>query len=257
LTLECTFFAALVAVSARVAIHMEFTPVPFSMQLLAVVLAGMFLGSVPALLAMLEFLLAGALGAPVFVAGHGGLGYLAAAPTLGYLLAFPLAAYVCGMLAERSQYRFRSLMVAGMAGLVIVFLGGLPYLAVWLHGDVAKALLLGAVPSILPDIAKVALAAGVVSINPAAARLMQKPRRIAANAGRHPIEEIEDWVIGGRPASPALVAHLGVCSSCRERTAAFERSFYLVSHLVEPVCPPDTVRQNLLRRILGRGGHLN
>jgi biotin transport system substrate-specific component len=161
--LACTFFAALVAVSARIAVPLPFTPVPFSMQPLAVLLTGMFLGSGGGFFALLEYLAAGTLGAPVFAAGGGGLAYLAAVSSLGYLLAYPAAAWVTGWLAERSGLRFGRLLLAGVAGLVVIYAGGDAYLAIWLHGDVAKALVVGTLPFILFDLVKAGLAAGVAS----------------------------------------------------------------------------------------------
>src|SRR5437660_418359 len=81
--LACTFFAALMAVSARIAVPLPFTPVPFSMQPLALLLTGMFLGSHLAFAALLEYVAAGALGAPVFALGGGGVAYLASVSSLG------------------------------------------------------------------------------------------------------------------------------------------------------------------------------
>src|SRR5579862_2185604 len=104
--LACTFFAALVAVFARVAIYTPLTPVPFTLQPMAIMLTGLFLGSGPAFFALLEYLVAGALGAPVFAGGNGSFLYLATTPTLGYLLSYPVAAYATGWLAERSGLRY-------------------------------------------------------------------------------------------------------------------------------------------------------
>jgi hypothetical protein len=205
----------------------------------------------------LEFLLAGALGAPVFIAGRSGMSYLQSTPTLGYLLAFPIAAYVTGSLAKRSDFRFGRLIAAGMAGLAIVFAVGTPYLAVWLRGDLLKALFLGAIPFIVPDVAKVAVAAGVASRNRAGKRA-HRPGSAETSTGEHPqLEAIEDWVIAGRPESPTLVAHLGACPSCRARADAFENSFHLMALLTEPVRPPDGMREKLLRRFFGWRNHRN
>ena len=84
--LACTFFAAVVAVCARIAIFVPpITPVPFTLQPLAIMLTGMFLGSWGGFFALLEYLAAGALGAPVFAGGEGGIAYMAAVVSLGYL----------------------------------------------------------------------------------------------------------------------------------------------------------------------------
>src|SRR5438874_12886343 len=91
--LACTFFAALVAVFARIAIYTPLTPVPFTLQPMAIMLTGLFLGSGPAFFALLEYVVAGALGTPVFAGGNGGWLYVSTTPPLGYLLSYPVAAY--------------------------------------------------------------------------------------------------------------------------------------------------------------------
>ncbi|MGH2469300.1 MAG: biotin transporter BioY, partial [Chloroflexota bacterium] len=119
--LACTFFALLVAVCARIAIPLPFTPVPFTLQPLAVALAGLLLGSKLGSLALLEYVLIGFAGAPVFAGGTGGLLYPASTGTLGYLLAYPAAAWITGRMAERSSGRFVALLLAGLAGLAVVY----------------------------------------------------------------------------------------------------------------------------------------
>ena len=161
--LACTFFATLVAVFARIALPLPFTPVPFTMQPMAVMLTGMFLGSRLGSASLIEYLAAGALGAPVFAGGGGGLGYLGSVSSVGYLIAYPFAVYVIGRMTERSPRRFGRLFAAALVGLVVIYAGGDAYLAVWLHGDVAKALVAGTLPFIVFDAAKAALAAGAAA----------------------------------------------------------------------------------------------
>ena len=161
--LACTFFATLVAVFARIAIPLPFTPVPFTMQPMAVMLTGMFLGSRLGCASLIEYLAAGALGAPVFAGGGGGLAYLASVSSVGYLIAYPFAVYVIGRMTERSPRRFGRLFAAALVGLVIIYAGGDAYLAVWLHGDMAKALVAGTLPFIVFDAVKAALAAGAAA----------------------------------------------------------------------------------------------
>ncbi|MFI5267291.1 MAG: biotin transporter BioY [Chloroflexota bacterium] len=164
LALACTFFAALIAVFARIAIPLQpFTPVPFTLQPMAVMLTGMFLGRRAGFAALIEYLAAGALGAPVFAGGGGGIAYLTSISSAGYLAAYPVAAYVTGWLAERSHLEFRRLLLAGIAGLLVIYAGGDAYLAAWLHGDWSKALVAGTLPFIVFDVVKAGLAAAVAS----------------------------------------------------------------------------------------------
>ena len=68
--------AAVAAVAAQLAVPLPFTPVPFTLQVLAVVLSGLLLGPRQAALAMAVYVLVGAAGAPVFSQFQGGLGVI-------------------------------------------------------------------------------------------------------------------------------------------------------------------------------------
>src|SRR4028119_847259 len=81
--------AAFTAVAAQTAIPLE--PVPFTLQVLAVILTGLLLGPRYGALAMTIYLLVGAIGVPVFAGFRGGLGSLLG-DTGGYLLPHPPAA---------------------------------------------------------------------------------------------------------------------------------------------------------------------
>jgi biotin transport system substrate-specific component len=150
--------AALVALSAQVAIPVPFSPVPMTLQGLAVILVGGLFGAAIGAGAMVIYLVAGAFGAPVFSAGHAGLPWLFG-PTGGYLLAFPVAAAVVGRFAERGNFT-RSLFAAFL-GMAIIHLGGWAQLTL-LSGGAAKAVTLGITPFIAQDLLKVVLAAVVL-----------------------------------------------------------------------------------------------
>lgn len=88
-------FVGLIALGARVYVAVPGSPVPQSLQTLAVLAAGLALGPRWGLAAGLLYLAAGALGLPVFAGGASGPGALTG-PTAGYLVAFPLAALLVG-----------------------------------------------------------------------------------------------------------------------------------------------------------------
>lgn len=83
--------AAVTAVAAQITVPLF--AVPFTLQVLAVILSGLLLGPRYGALAMTIYLLVGAVGAPVFAQFHGGLGTIVG-PTGGYLVSYPLAAAV-------------------------------------------------------------------------------------------------------------------------------------------------------------------
>ena len=151
-------FSLLTALSAQIAIPLPFTPVPVTGQTFAVLLTGALLGARLGALAMLAYLIQGAVGLPFFRGGNGGAHYLLVAPTAGYLLSFPVAAFVTGRLAERGwDRRFLTAAAAiGLGSLVILFAGWL-----WLMRffSPAEAFYAGVAPFIIGDIVKITLAA--------------------------------------------------------------------------------------------------
>ncbi|HET7040820.1 MAG TPA: biotin transporter BioY [Gemmatimonadales bacterium] len=148
--------ALLVAVSAKVDIPLAFSPVPITLQGLAVVLVGLLLGSRLGAAALITYLAAGIAGLPVF-AWSGTFAF-----TGGYLLAFPLGAYVAGAIVTRDSRLATPLRytVAALAGMAMIHLGGWSWLAIATH-NARTAFTLGVAPFILVDLTKAVLAAGV------------------------------------------------------------------------------------------------
>lgn len=144
------------AVSAQVAVPLPFTPVPFTLQPVAVLVIGALLGPRLGLAALVGYLLLGATGAPVFAMGRGGVAHLIG-PTAGYLLAFPLAAYVAGLGGASRWLRMLPAMAVAM---VVIHLGGASWLAI-LGRDPAFAFEVGLLPFLTGDLLKVGLAAAL------------------------------------------------------------------------------------------------
>jgi len=95
-------FAGITAVASQIAIPLPFSPVPFNMQLFAVALAGGILGARLGGLALLVYVLLGAVGLPVYSQMNGGISILLG-PTGGYLFSFPLAAALIGYTMEKKS----------------------------------------------------------------------------------------------------------------------------------------------------------
>lgn len=151
-------FAAAVAAASQIAIPLPFTPVPVTLQPMLVIIAGMMLGPVAGATSMLLYLAAGAAGLPVFtpMGAPGILRFLG--PTGGYLMAYPVAAFVTGLLARRST-NLTTRWLAGIAGIVVIFIGGIGQLTVLNNGDVSRALALGVSPFAVLDLVKAWIAA--------------------------------------------------------------------------------------------------
>ena len=148
------FGGAALTVSAKVQI--PFWPVPFTMQTMIVLLAGMALGWRLGAATVALYLAQGALGLPVFAKG-GGLAYFAG-PTGGYLLGFLAAAALTGWLAERGWGRSAASTFAAMlAGTAVIFACGLSWLAHLIGAE--KAIAGGLVPFLTSEGLKIVIAA--------------------------------------------------------------------------------------------------
>lgn len=149
-----------VALCARITIPLPFTPVPLTLQNFGVLLVGLLLGSKRGFAALALYLAEGAIGMPVFnPTGVGGFAQLLG-PTGGFLLAYPFVAGLAGYLMEHSPRTFGRAALAGLVGEVILFAGGLGWLAVLTH-SVSQAFRWGLYWFLFAEVIKVMMAAGV------------------------------------------------------------------------------------------------
>jgi biotin transport system substrate-specific component len=166
-TAAVLFIGALTAAAAQFSVPLPFTPVPFTLQPMIVLIGGAALGARLGMTSQLLYLAAGIAGLPVFAASPvlpQGMARLLG-PTGGYLLAYPAAAFVSGYLAERGlDRRYATAVLAMIAGLTVIFTGGVAWIA-WVvppRPGVFAALAAGLVPFLVADFLKVLLAAGVM-----------------------------------------------------------------------------------------------
>ena len=121
----CGLFTALIAVGAFIKIPIPV--VPFTLQYLFTMLAGLLLGSRLGTVSVLSYMLLGLAGLPIFSEG-GGLWYVFK-PSFGYIIGFAVAAYVNGKIANAKTHpSYRRLLGANFLGLFIVYSFGMIYL---------------------------------------------------------------------------------------------------------------------------------
>ena len=153
--------AAVTAAAAQIAIPIP--PVPFTLQVLAVILSGLLLGPRYGALAQAVYVLVGAVGVPVFAEFRGGLGVILG-PTGGYLVSYPVAAAVAGLAAgaARSGSGRRAWWTGflwGCVGLAVIYVLGATWLSVVTDLPFAVALVQGVLRFVPFDLIKVSLAA--------------------------------------------------------------------------------------------------
>lgn len=155
-------FAALIAISSQVAISLG--PVPHTLQVFFVMLAGLVLGSRWGFASVAVWVLLGVFGLPVFAQGKAGIVELVG-PTGGFKVGFMLCAYIVGWLTERagaSIVKTASFMFAGLAVVYLVGLAGfMASFAYFLHKPMTwdKATAFAVLPFLPYDVVKTLFAA--------------------------------------------------------------------------------------------------
>jgi biotin transport system substrate-specific component len=158
---RAALMAAVTAVAAQITVPLF--PVPFTLQVLTVILSGLLLGVRHGALAQAVYVLVGAIGVPVFAGFTGGLGHVLG-PTGGYLISYPIAAAVAGFAAKSvaGDSRSRALWFGffwGCAGLAVIYAFGATWLAVISGLTPTEAIATGILPFVIFDLIKVGLAA--------------------------------------------------------------------------------------------------
>lgn len=120
----CAMFVALIAVGAFIKIPVPV--VPFTLQYLFTMLAGLFLGGRWGFISVCIYIALGLMGFPIFSSG-GGVGYIFQ-PSFGYIIGFAAGAFATGIIAnKRSVPGYKRLLAANFIGLGIVYLIGMVY----------------------------------------------------------------------------------------------------------------------------------
>ena len=153
-----------VALCARATVPLPFTPVPLTLQNFGVLTVGLLLGSRRGFAALSLYLVEGAFGLPVFSPSTilgGGIAHILG-PTGGFLMAYPLVAFVAGWIYEHTARRFAWAALSALAAELVLFAGGLSWLAVLTH-SVSLALKFGLYWFVFAEVIKVLMAAAVAA----------------------------------------------------------------------------------------------
>lgn len=151
------FGSLLIAASTQ--IEVPFYPVPMTMQTFAVLLVGLLFGARLGAVTVLAYLAEAAIGLPILSGGDNMWALLVKPSTTGYLVGFVGAAYVAGLIAERTAGRLAGAVLGAVAGEAILMAFGVAFLASLIGVD--KAVTYGFLPFVLGDALKIVLAVAV------------------------------------------------------------------------------------------------
>ncbi|MFM1654548.1 biotin transporter BioY [Brevibacillus sp. B_LB10_24] len=148
-------FAAITGILAQMVIPLPL--VPITGQTLAVGLTATILGSRYGTLAMILYAIMGAIGLPVFTEASGGF-HIIIGKTGGYIIGFIFAAFVTGIILEKTRFSFLYAMLANTAGMLVSLVFGTVQLKYVLDAPWDKALEWGIYPFLAVGLIKAALA---------------------------------------------------------------------------------------------------
>ncbi|WP_339301151.1 biotin transporter BioY [Paenibacillus sp. FSL R5-0623] len=172
--------AAILVLFGYISIPIGFSPVPITLQTLAVMLAGGLLGPLYGFLSVTMVVLLTALGFPL-LHGTGGLAVLLG-PTGGYVMMWPISALLIGLLLARINIRgvtgfMLAFVVFELFGSLLVYVSGVPWLAYAYKMDLPEAMIQGFYPYIIGDLIKAVFAAIII----APVRMVFPPQRLTGN----------------------------------------------------------------------------
>ncbi|PRA07207.1 MULTISPECIES: biotin transporter BioY [unclassified Paenibacillus] len=172
--------AAILVLFGYISIPIGFSPVPITLQTLAVMLAGGLLGPLYGFLSVTMVVLLTALGFPL-LHGTGGLAVLLG-PTGGYVMMWPISALLIGLLLARINIKgvtgfMLAFVVFELFGSLLVYVSGVPWLAYAYKMDLPEAMIQGFYPYIIGDLIKAVFAAIII----APVRIVFPPQRLTGN----------------------------------------------------------------------------
>ncbi len=149
--------AALLCVSAYISIPLPFIPVPFTMQVLMVVLVALILKPVYALIALVLYTLLGVVGLPVFSGGKSGFGTILS-PTGGFIIGFIIAAFLVSLLKGKKDNIVRFILISIFVGIPCIYIPGIAFYMIYANADLITAITALTSVFIVVDIAKCVIA---------------------------------------------------------------------------------------------------
>ena len=168
---------ALICVAAQLAIPLPIG-VPFTLQVLMVMLTALILKPLYSVISLLLYVLLGVIGLPVFTGAKSGIGTILS-PTGGFIIGFVLAAFLVSLLKNVLAKKLggkltvaRYILVTVIVGIPVMYIPGNALYMAYTGADLLSAVVTLTSVFILLDIAKCVLASIIaVPLNKALAKL--------------------------------------------------------------------------------------
>ena len=149
---------AVTCVLGPLSIPLPFSPVPISLTNFAIFLAIFVLGMKNGTISFIIYLLLGAVGVPVFSSFRGGFQVLAG-PTGGYLIGFIFLALIMGFALDHFDRKLVPTIIGMIIGMAVCYAFGTVWLAKLLSLSFKEGLMMGVIPYLPGDAAKIIIAA--------------------------------------------------------------------------------------------------
>lgn len=182
----CAMFAALCCATAPISIPLP-GGVPITLQTAAVFLAALLLGPLYGFVAVLVYVLLGAVGLPVFAGFSGGIGSLVGMSG-GFIMSWPFAALLAGFIYfkfgrdKKGVVKYAEMIVAMLLGSVVIYVVGLTQFIFLTKMSIQASLLACMVPFIPGDLLKMVLVAIIVPVLEKAMKMIFADELASANA---------------------------------------------------------------------------
>ena len=146
-------FTAIIAVISQASVLIP-SGVPVTLQVFAIALCGYVLGTKWSIFAVLTYILAGAVGLPVFSGFRGGIQQLFSA-TGGFIAGFVILAALCGLSANSGRI---TSVLSGLFGLLLCHFVGILQFSLISGVGFFEGFLVASLPFLIKDIVLVVLA---------------------------------------------------------------------------------------------------
>lgn len=167
----CSLNATILCILAPVSIPLGFTPIPITLGLFVVIMAGIILGATRGSICVLIYILLGTIGMPVFSGYIGGIQRIFS-PTGGYILGYILLVWICGYFTENFAGKWYMCFIGTILGTVLCYIFGTIWMSMQLQISFTESLWMGVIPFLPFDILKIIFA--IIICCPIRVRLIQE-----------------------------------------------------------------------------------